>query len=207
MEIVVKNNRMRFGDLVFHQIRGVAMGMSPAPMIANLYVAIYEATHILPLLNSFLFFLKRFIDDGLGIWLHDPDPDVDAANWILFKTLINAMGLKWMSTKLSTKVISMDMTIEISGTRLVTALYAKPMALHQYIPPTSCHPPGALTGLVFGQILQIFQLCSRDEDINSELATFHHHLLDHGYKATNIIPLLIKGINNANHYLSLTKAQ
>ncbi len=81
------------------------------------------------------------------------------------------------------------------------------MALYQYIPPTSCHPPGALTGLVFGQILRIFQLCSRDEDINSELAAFHHRLLDRGYKATNIIPLLIKGINNANHYLSLTKAQ
>jgi hypothetical protein len=47
----------------------------------------------------------------------------------------------------------------------------------------------------------------RDEDINSELATFHHRLLDCGYKATNIIPLLIKGINNANHYLSPTEAQ
>ncbi len=99
------------------------------------------------------------------------------------------------------------MTIKISGNQLVTALYAKPMALHQYIPPTSCHPPGALTGLVFGQILRIFQLCSRDEDISSELAIFHHRLLDCGYKATNIIPLLIKGIDNANHYLSLTEAQ
>jgi hypothetical protein len=105
------------------------------------------------------------------------------------------------------EVIFMDMTIKISGNRLVTALYAKPMALYQYIPLTSCHPPGALTGLVFGQILQIFQLCSRDEDINSELTAFHHRLLDSGYKATNIIPILIKGIDNANHYLSLTKAQ
>jgi hypothetical protein len=130
MEIVMKNNRMRFGDLIFHQIRGVAMGMSPAPTIANLYVAIYEATHILPLLNSFLFFLKRFIDDGLGIWLHDPDPNINAANWTLFKTLINAMGLKWTTTELSKKVIFMDMTIEISGNRLVTSLYAKPMALY-----------------------------------------------------------------------------
>ncbi len=49
MEIVMKNNRMRFGDLVFHQIHGVSMGMSYAPTIANLYVAIYEATHILPI--------------------------------------------------------------------------------------------------------------------------------------------------------------
>ncbi len=132
---------MKFGDIVFHQIHKVAMGMSPAPTIANLYIAIYKAMHILPLFPSFLFYLKRFIDDGLGIWLHDPDPDADAANWILFKTLINAMGLRWTSTKLSKKVIFMDVTIEISGSRLVTALYAKPMAMYQYILPTSCHPP------------------------------------------------------------------
>ncbi len=79
MEIVMKNKRMRFGNLIFHQIHGVAMGMSPAPTIVNLYVAIYEAMHILPLLGSFLFFLKRFIDDGLGIWLHNPDPE---SNWV-----------------------------------------------------------------------------------------------------------------------------
>jgi hypothetical protein len=162
MEIVMKNNWMRCGDLIFHQIRGLAMGMSPTPTIANLYVAIYEATHILPLLNSFLFFLKRYIDDGLGIWLHDPDPNIDAANWTLFKTLINAMGLKWTTTELFKKVIFMYMTIEISGNRLVTSLYSKPMALYHYIPPMSCHPPSALTGLFFGHALQIFQLCSRD---------------------------------------------
>jgi hypothetical protein len=54
-KIVMNNNRMRFGDLIYHQIRGVAMGMSPAPTIANLYVAIYELSHILPLLDKYLF--------------------------------------------------------------------------------------------------------------------------------------------------------
>jgi hypothetical protein len=199
MEIVMKNNRMKFSNLVFHQICRVAMGMSSPPTIANLYIVIYKTMYILPLLNSF--------NNGLGIWLHDPDPDVEAVNWILFKTLINFMGPRWTSTKLSKRVIFMDMTIKISGCRLVTALHAKPMALYQYILPRSCHPPGTLTGLVFGQVLRIFQLCLRDEDINSESAAFHHCLLDRGYKATNIIPLLIKGIDNSNHYLSLTKAQ
>ncbi len=95
----------------------------------------------------------------------------------------------------------------ISGNHLITALYAKAMALYQYIPPTSCLPPGALICLVFGQVLQIFQLCSRDQDNDSELVAFYHCLLDRGYKAANIIPLLIKGIDNANYYLSLTEAQ
>ncbi len=99
------------------------------------------------------------------------------------------------------------MTIEINRSRLVTALYAKPMVLYQYTPPTSCHPSGTLTDLLFDQVLRIFQLCSRDQDIDSELAAFYHPLLDRGYKATNIIPFLIKGIDNANHYLSLIEAQ
>ena len=67
MEIVMKNNRMRFGDLIYHQIRGVAMGMSPAPTIPNLYVAIFELKHIIPLLDKFLLFYKRFIDNGFAI--------------------------------------------------------------------------------------------------------------------------------------------
>ena len=81
------------------------------------------------------------------------------------------------------------------------------MALYQYIPPTYCHPPGTLTGLVFGQVLQIFQLCPRSQDIDLELAPFYHRPLYCGYKATSIIPFLIKVINNANHCLSLTEAQ
>jgi hypothetical protein len=51
MEIVMKNNRKRFSDLIYHQICGVAMGVLPAPTIVNLYVAIFELEHITPLLD------------------------------------------------------------------------------------------------------------------------------------------------------------
>jgi hypothetical protein len=59
MNIVMRNNRMQFGDLIYHQIRGIPMGISPAPTIANLFVAIFELTIIIPLLNKYLFFYKR----------------------------------------------------------------------------------------------------------------------------------------------------
>ncbi len=77
MEIVMRNNWMRFGDLIFCQIRGVAMGMSPAPTITSLYVAIYEHDHIIPLIGKYLMYYKRFIDDGFAIWLHDENPTTD----------------------------------------------------------------------------------------------------------------------------------
>ena len=68
---------MRFGDLLVRQLVGVAMGMSPAPSLANLFVTLHEVSHILQYLETFLFYLKRFIDDGFGIWLHDADPMTD----------------------------------------------------------------------------------------------------------------------------------
>jgi hypothetical protein len=141
LNIVMRNNRMRFGDLIFRQTRGVELGMAPAPTIANLFVAIYENDHIIPLIGKYLMYYKRFIDDELAIWLHDNNPAVDTSNWNEFKAICNAMGLRWTFKSPQKKLIFMDMTIRIEGERLVTTIYAKSMALYQYTPPSSCHPP------------------------------------------------------------------
>ena len=67
ISIVMKNNRMRFGDLIAHQHKGVAMGMAPAPTISNIYVAIFKNEHLVNKWSTHLYFLGRFIDDGFGI--------------------------------------------------------------------------------------------------------------------------------------------
>ena len=54
LALVMKNNRMKFGDLYVQQLIGIAMGMSPAPTIAILYVAIFEVEVILPLFKEHL---------------------------------------------------------------------------------------------------------------------------------------------------------
>jgi hypothetical protein len=96
MEIVMNNNRMKFGNLVYHQTCGVAMGMLPTPTITNLYVAIYERDHIIPLIGvEYLMFYKRFIDDEFAVWLHNKDPTTDTNIWNDFKDCLNAMGLSW----------------------------------------------------------------------------------------------------------------
>ena len=48
LTLIMLNNRMQFGDIIVKQLSGIAMGMSPAPTIANLFVAIYKTTHVLP---------------------------------------------------------------------------------------------------------------------------------------------------------------
>ena len=86
--IVMKNKIMRFGDIVVRQLSGIAMGMMLAPTIANLYVAIHKALKILKYLKTdlpCLCYLWRYIDDGFGIWIHNPDPIVDEAKWATFQ--------------------------------------------------------------------------------------------------------------------------
>ena len=117
------------------------------------------------------------------------------------------MGLNWTFKSPRKKLTFVDMTIQVKGEKIVTTIYAKPLALYQYIPPNSCHPPGALTGLIFGQILQIYQLCSHSKDINKELSLLHTRLLTRGYASNKLLPLVKKGINNAISYLSQTSEQ
>jgi hypothetical protein len=105
------------------------------------------------------------------------------------------------------KLTFINMTIQVKGEKIVTTIYAKALALYQYIPPNSCHPPGALTGLIFGQIIRIYQLCSHSKDVNKELSLLHTRLLTCGYASNKLLPIVEKGINNAISYLSQTSEQ
>ena len=97
-----------------------------------------------------------------------------------------------------------DLTIKIANRRFIALLYVKPMALYLYIPPNSSHAPGTLTGLVYGQVLRIYQLCSLSlsTDIDKELVAFYRRLLARGYHARQILPLFKKAIDNACTHLS-----
>ncbi|KAL7536462.1 hypothetical protein ACHAWF_005469 [Thalassiosira exigua] len=135
--LVMKNNRMKFGDLFVLQLIGIAMGMSPAPTISNLYVALHEIAEVLPWLQRNLFWLCRFIDDGFGIWIPHPNAALDAQLWATFQAAVNNGGLTWEFTERSSQVDFMDVTITLVGTKLETNLFEKKMALHLYLPPHS----------------------------------------------------------------------
>ncbi len=64
-------------------------------------MAIYEEVHVLKYIPAVVLYLRHFIDDGLGVWLHDPDPVVDKRNWKECHDCLNASGLKWIFSKQS----------------------------------------------------------------------------------------------------------
>jgi hypothetical protein len=98
----------------------------------------------------------------------------------------------------------MDLRLKIEEKKVVTSLYAKPMALHLYIPPHSCHAPGVLPGIIFGNVLKIHQPCSQAGDVTQEIKLFIHRLLDRGYQMAQLTPLFQQALDNAKAYLQRT---
>jgi hypothetical protein len=203
LTLVMLNNRMVFGDIILKQLSGIAMGMLPAPTIANLFVVIYEDTHILSYIPHVVLYLRRFINDGFVVWLHDPDLLINKSNWREFQATLNSSGLKWVISERTNEVVFMDLRLKIEEKKVVTSLYAKPMVLHLYIPPHS-YAPGVLPGIIFGNTLQIHQLCSQAGDVTREIKLFIHCLLDHGYQMAQLTPLFQQAMDNAKAYLECT---
>lgn len=174
-----------------HQHKDIAIGMFPASLVANLFVAIYKETHITTFPAIILHFFKRFIDDGFGIWLRNSDQQINLQNWEQFQNLINSMGLMWELSQRSNEVVFMDLTITITNGKISTKLYAKPMALHLYIPPFSCHTPGISMGQINGHFFRVMMLCTHQHEIDHELSNFLHRLLDRRYTLPYLLPIFL----------------
>lgn len=117
------------------------------------------------------------------------------------------MGLQWEFSSRSTEVVFMDLNIKLNNGRIHTSLYAKPMALHLYIPPSSCHAPGIATGLIYGHFNRVYQLCSHQRDIDNEIHLFFNRLLDRGYSLTQLVPLFLTAEEKAKKQVTARQLQ
>lgn len=205
LEIVMRNNIFRFGDLYIRQLSGTAMGKPCAPSWANIFQALWE-NQIVALYAAFLPLYWRFLDDVLGLWIPHEDPAEDERKWQEFIALSQEnYGLEWIFTERGPSIDFMDLTITISGDRFKTSLYEKPMALYLYLPPHSCHAPGVRTGLINGEILRIHRLCTDEDDIVARVRTFFRRMRRRGHQPRDILPLFKKGRANALRFLATSE--
>ena len=201
LHLVFENNIFAFGDTYWRQTSGTAMGTPPAPAWATIFYALHES-NMVPRWSANIMFYKRFIDDVIGIWLTDPDPETDRALWKSFCEDMDAWhGMKWDCNKPSVSVNFMDLTISIDSGRIVTTLFEKDLNLYLYIPPFSSHPRGVFTGTISGQILRIRRLCTYKSDADDRIKEFHSRLLARGHSPDNLAPLFTKAEENATAYL------
>jgi hypothetical protein len=150
LNLVMNNNIFEFRDEFFQQIAGTAMGTSAACMYAILYFAYHERRTLLTTYKDNLIFLRRFIDNILGIWINDGD----TGKWENFQKDLNNYGkLKWKVEERCKEINFLDMTISITNNgKIKTKTYQKEMNLYLYIPPLSAHPSGMIKGLIYSAI-------------------------------------------------------
>lgn len=200
LKLLMRNNLFKFGDCIFLQQDGTAMGTPPAPPVAQISFGTHEI-NIIPLYTTNILGYWRYIDDVFGIWTTDPDAAIrlDTLNWTLFKATMNEFpGLTWDFTDRSKSVDFLDLTISIGDdNRIHTTLYEKPLNLHLYLPPHSSHPPGVLLGLIYGNIRRIYTLCSDPGDKIARTREMLQHLLARGYKSPDLLPIFSKAIQKA----------
>lgn len=205
LKLVMNNMIFQFGDLFYRQTTGTAMGVPPAVDWANIYYGLHEMKFLEDsIVKPRLYSYKRFVDDIHGIWIPHEDPETDERHWAHFVQLVNDFhGMEWTFSERDTRVEFMDLDIEIEDGSVVTRVFEKPMALHQYLPPHSAHPPGNTPGLVIGQVLRYHQLSTRESDAQDQMRKLYKRLLARGHTREILLPLFRKGLHRARAFLKL----
>ena len=129
LELVMSGNIFQFDDLYFRQEDGTAMGTSCAMLYACIYYGFHERVTILPQFGSAILFLKRFIDDMLGIWIGTNEQFEE------FKRSLFFGKLEWEVSLLSKSIMFLDLEVSIENGKIVTCTYEKPLNKYLYIPP------------------------------------------------------------------------
>ena len=181
LKVIMKRNIFQFGDTFWKQKNGAAMGTSCAVNYAFLYIGLLEMLEILKEFKPWMPFYRRFIDDGVGIWLTAQPGSAQA--WERFMTKLNNWGrLKWTTTGLVKELVFMDLTVTINENNcIVFKTFRKEMALNLYLPPNSAHPPDTIRSLVFGRVRAYFLHNTRREDFEQECVRLARNLINSGW--------------------------
>jgi hypothetical protein len=202
LNIIMSNNIFQFDNTFWLQTCGTAMGTSCACSYATLYWAYIERKHILPKWSHALPFLRRFIDDKLGIWTGSEE------EFLLFIQDLNSYSqLKWTSSGLTSSVNFLDITVTIEESgKISTKTFQKPTNLHLYIPPTSAHPPGVLKSLIFGNLQRYWQQNTYVTDFVNIATQFANRLLARGYEKSTIEKLFNEAARKLDNFIKQKKS-
>lgn len=180
-QFVLTHNNFKFGDDLFLQISGTAMGTRMAPQYANIFMADLEQRF----LNSYplkpLLYL-RYIDDIFIIWTHGQQTlDTFHQKFNDFHPTINLTMNQSMQ-----EIHFLDTTIKIQDGRIDTTLYRKPTDRQTYLHASSYHPKHTKQSIVYSQALRYSRICSNSTDRDSHLRDLQQTFLELKYPADEV---------------------
>ena len=194
--LILTHNVMSFGNTIWLQLQGTAMGSPMAVTYASIYLTILELEIFAECQKSLSFRLPllyyRFIDDLFYL-------SSIAADVRLFFTTFDGyhptVRLTWDVNDHNGVFLDSESFKgpEFTHTGLLDIrIYQKPINSYLYIPPTSFHQRSMFSSFISAELRRFRILCSRNADFLPALASFYSRLLARGYDAEFLYPLFAR---------------
>jgi hypothetical protein len=201
LDIVLTRNHFTFGDSMWQQRNGIAMGTPVAPILATLYLGYYEEEIILPRFQPNLYLYKRYLDDIIIIWSDIPEKPY-AWNELL-AYLRRVPGLSWTYKIHEDTINFLDLDIFPYEGIYATRTFQKPLNLYLYPPWSSAHSPATKLGFIYGLILKYKRQNTRQEDFIHVCKLTFDRLLARGYPRDTLRKIFSRALTKVA-YLSTT---
>ena len=182
IEYICDNNFFMYGNDMYRQTNGFAMGTNVAPLLANLYL-FYKVDGIM---KAQFYYFKRFIDDVFGAFKGSKAELLT----VLEEFAEVALPLK-ITFQIETKIINfLDLFIGFSTDKtFLFKTYQKPLNLYAYIPSFSAHSWGVFKGFIIGELIRYMRTCSLFIDFKQMRTLFWNRLIARGYTRSILFPL------------------
>lgn len=198
LEFVMRNSWLGFGDKVFHQIDGTAMGTSCAPTYANIVVYMLERV-VLADMRTVLHLYRRFLDDVFVV--------VQRSAVAEFMHRMNTLHpkLRFEFVSHPREASFLDLRIH-KGARFTQcgifdlSVHQKKMNLYLYIPYNSFHTDAMKRSFIQTELMRYIRNSSDREEYKRLKQTFFQRLRDRGYPATFLLPLFESIWYTDRHY-------
>lgn len=192
MHWVLTNNYLEYGDLLFLQVKGTAMGTPFAVVFANLFLAHLEETIINPQLTdagATPLISFRFIDDIFAIFNTTQQAE-------RYRTLFSTHYPTIKTTGTISKQSGIFLDIELykgydfqSTQHLDTKLYQKATNKYLYLSPATYHPKHVLTGYISSELNRYRINCSNHTHYYTARTNFYNRLTKRHYPTSLLDPL------------------
>lgn len=185
---ILTNNYFQFGDRIYHQLQGTAMGTPVAVVFACLFIDYLERrtmheTKVRPLLY------RRYIDDIFAVFASANDAEHFMQH---FNSLLPSIKCTYNISAYRGEFLDCEVfkgeDFDRTG-KLQTRLYQKPQNKYLYLPPSSFHSPYVFSAFITAEVKRYRILCSQDEDFRKATDLFFQRLVDRGYHPATLQPL------------------
>ena len=176
---VLTENYCIFDEVIYHQIKGTAMGTPTAVSYSNIFLYGIESPILLKYGHSYY---TRYIDDVFSIFHSREQAQLFITE---FNSIVPSIKFEAVTIADSGVMLDNELTLipsqDLSHLVISHTIYQKERNIYQYIPIMSEHSPHIFKNFVFQELQRYRLACTNDTDYHKICFSFLQRLTARGY--------------------------